>query len=141
MKNEEGFTLLEVVFALTIWTILITITVPIVLTNLNEHKEKEFIKILMSDILHVQTISHGTYNKDASIKFNETHYMINYRSNSNNISRPYPKGFNSEERTFNEVSFLNGTIRKAGTVLLRSEDTNYRIIFPFGKGRGYIEKQ
>lgn len=141
MKNDEGFTLLEVIFALTIWTILITITVPIVMTNLDEQREKEFLKTLMSDILHVQTISHGTYNKDASIIFNETQYVIKHRSNIRNISRDYPMGFESEERTFNEVSFSNGTIRKAGTVLLRSKDTNYRIIFPFGKGRGYIEKQ
>lgn len=141
MKNNYGFTLLEVIFTLTVWTIIISITVPLTMNSLNMHKESSFFDTLMSDLLHVQTMSHGIYKNNNSITFEKTRYVINLDSKKNDIYRNYPNGWEFDGRTYNKISFQNGTIRKAGTILLQSNDTNYRIIFPFGKGRGYIERQ
>lgn len=35
----------------------------------------------------------------------------------------------------------NGTIKNPGTMMISAGNTNYKVIFPFGKGRSYIEKQ
>jgi len=142
MNSNQGFTLLEVIFVLFVWSILITLSVPILFTNIDHHIEKEFFKTLESDILLVQTTSHGTTLNNASIVFNNDSYIVRILGDEDKImNRNYPAGWKTDGRSFKKISFKNGTIRQPGTILLKSPKDDYRIIFPLGKGRGYVEKQ
>lgn len=142
LNSNQGFTLLEVIFVLAILSILISLSAPIIFTTLEDQNEKQFFETLNSDLLLIQTASHGTTATDASIVFNDQSYTVRVLGKEEKVmNRTYPTGWKSDGRAFKRISFKNGTIRQAGTILLQSAESDYRIIFPLGKGRGYIEKQ
>ncbi|WP_072887601.1 hypothetical protein [Ornithinibacillus halophilus] len=57
------------------------------------------------------------------------------------ISRELPKNWRITDVTIDNISFNQyGTVVYSGSVLIQSPKNYYRIIFPPGKGRGYVEK-
>lgn len=140
--NNQGFTLLEVLFVLSVWSLLILLSVPLLFTNIDHQVEKQFFETLESDILLVQTMSHGKPTDNSSITFNEKTYIVRtFGHHKQVMTRSYPDGWKTDGRSFKKLSFKNGNIRQPGTILLQSEEADYRIIFPLGKGRGYVEKE
>jgi len=142
LNNNQGFTLLEVIFALTVLTIIISLSAPIIFSTLDKQTEKQFFELLFSDLLLIQTASHGKNNVRAYIDFDDFFYSVHISDDKNNkMTRPYPIGWKKDHRPYRRISFKNGTIREPGTILIHSDNADYRIIFPLGKGRGYIDKQ
>lgn len=140
--DNQGFTLLEVLFVLGVWSLLILLSVPLLFKNIDHQVEKQFFDTLESDILLVQTMSHGKPTDQSSITFNEDAYVVRtFAEHEQVMTRSYPDGWKTDGRSFKKLSFKNGTIRKPGTILLQSDKFDYRLIFPLGKGRGYVEKE
>lgn len=139
IKNN-GFTLIELLMALSIVSVMLLLVVPISLSLLERQQEQQFFQTLEFDILYVQSMAH--YETMTTLVFAEDHYRITGGNQGGTIRRSYPKGVTIDYRTDRDITFeYHGSIRNPRTILIHTNNESYRMIFPFGKGRYYIEKE
>lgn len=141
MKDKElGFSLLETLVALSILAIILSISVPISHALLGKMTEEKVLEQFQYDVLFLQNQSMVT-NDYLRIKLNQNSYTL-IGNKIEPIERKLPSGWRIDQRTLQSISFNeNGTIRYAGTIQITAPTNSYIIVFPIGKGRGYIEKQ
>src|SRR5699024_6550846 len=143
LKSNRGFTLLEVIFTLSMLSIIVSLSAPIIFSILDNQSEKKFLDLLFSDLLFIQVASHGMISGKAHVKFEDYSYTVHVDKNGHKrkIKRSYPRGWKKDERLYKEISVKNCTILNPGMILIQSDNTDYRIISPIRKGRGYIDTQ
>lgn len=142
MKKQNGFTLLEVLIVLGIWSVLILLSSPLHFASLDKQQETQFLETLKFDVLYIQSLSIGSSYQATVIEFTENDYTISDRTGKTLIRRKAPSGSSIKYRTSRQISFNNhGSVRKPGTITLETKYDKYKIVFPLGKARCYIEKQ
>lgn len=142
--KKNGFTLLEVIFALGIWSLLILLTVPIQFSILDRQEEEQFFRTFESDILYMQSMSYASPDYIRLVMDAENNsYEIKGLPNKNAIKRTFPSDWEIKIQTLQKIISFNklGTIKHPGTMKIMTTSATYKIIFPLGKGRCYIEKQ
>ncbi|MFD2759407.1 competence type IV pilus minor pilin ComGD [Lentibacillus juripiscarius] len=141
MPHKNGFTLVEMLLVLSIWSVLILLTVPVQLSLLEKKTEKQFFETLEMDLLYTQSLS---YNSKAGywLTFpNDGHYQIK-KGFFTILERSVPEGWEIDKRTLPKISFNHkGTIISPGTFSIQTASSTYNIVCPLGKGRCYIDKQ
>ncbi|HHY73031.1 MAG TPA: type II secretion system protein [Bacillus bacterium] len=144
IKKENGYTLAEVLIVLTIFFLVITLTMVSFKPLVRQLQINYFFKQLQLDISYSQiyAISHF---KDVNIIFypeSHRYEIIPGFNGSRLVNRSYSKGIKIELVTLPaNVTFLaNGTIRKAGKMYVHFYDDKYTFVFLFGKGQTYVEK-
>lgn len=143
MRNNHGFTLIEVIFVLGVLSILLLLSAPIKVSILDNQTEEQFLTTFKNDLLYMQSIS---YLSPKSVGMNITadnYTIIGGKEGTILLSRKIPAGWKFDLRIYKTglISFnRNGTIRQPGNIQLTTNKAVYRIVFPFGKGRCYIEK-
>ncbi|WP_010096975.1 competence type IV pilus minor pilin ComGD [Ornithinibacillus scapharcae] len=138
--KQYGFTLIELLAVLSIVAIILTITIPTAIGLLEKKTEEKVLQQFQYDILFLQNESIGQ-ERYLRMFFSDGTYQI-IDNQKQLLERKLPDGWEIKQRTLDNISFnQNGTIRKAGTLQIRSPKNQYNIIFPLGKGRGYIVKQ
>lgn len=142
MNKESGFTLVEMLLVLAIWSILILFIIPIDLNMLEAQQEEKFIETLAFDVLYIQSLS-TTLEDHIRIQFFRDNYTVRVGTFENEmIKRQLPKGWSISYRVLPFITFdKNGRVKKPGNILIHTNSTTYRIIFPFGKGRFYVVEQ
>lgn len=141
MIKQHGFSLLEVIFVLAVWSIIILISAPLTYSIIDSQQERQFFTTLQADIFYIQNLAIGS-DEYVRIVFDETNYRIRRNTGKPIAIRHYPKDWKINKRTLDTISFNeNGTIRFPGTMSFKTKQETYRVVFPLGKGRGYIEKQ
>ncbi|RYG74686.1 prepilin-type N-terminal cleavage/methylation domain-containing protein [Lentibacillus lipolyticus] len=141
MPSKNGFTLVEMLLVLSIWSVLILLTVPTQFQVLEHKTEKQFLNTLEMDLLYVQSLS---YNSRAvyRLTFPDDHHYEIRKGFTPIVERKVPEGWNVQKRTLPEISFNHqGTIRDPGTFSIETTSSTYNIVCPFGKGRCYIDEQ
>ncbi|WP_404453415.1 competence type IV pilus minor pilin ComGD [Oceanobacillus kapialis] len=137
--KEDGFTLIEMLVVLSMLSVMALIAFPLEFRVLKEQQEKQFLNTLASDVMNIQqrsTISTGMNR----ITFYEDSYLV--RSEQSEIIRDYPDGLTIDTRTNRTINFNhNGNIKNPRTLFISGPIQHYRMVFPFGKGRFYLEKQ
>ncbi|WP_072887599.1 type II secretion system protein [Ornithinibacillus halophilus] len=53
--KPNGFTLLEMLIVLAIWSTIILLTVPPMISSIENHKEKQFLRTFQHDVLLTQS--------------------------------------------------------------------------------------
>jgi competence protein ComGD len=140
LTSQVGFSLLEVMITLSVIAVLISLSVPAMHSLLAKKKEERILERMEYDILYVQNQAIGAY-KNSRIILQEDKYVIT-GSNTETIVRELPQNWEIDRRKLDTISFNeNGTIRKAGTISIKTPKNSYRYVFPLGKGRGYLDKQ
>lgn len=141
--KQAGFTLLELLIVLSIWSMLLLLAVPITFNTLNHMKEQQFLNTFKHDVLYTQSLALINYNDLVRLRIREDHYeIISGNVNTLNKVRPIPDNWHFYKNSMNDISFTkNGTIRDAGQLTLTTPLSTYQIVFPPGKGRCYIVKQ
>lgn len=143
MKNENGFTLIEVLLILCVLAVLVLLSAPINLNVLDNKEEEQFLATFESDLLYIQSVSYLS-NENIRMQIKVDKYTINDGYLGNVIySRSIPNGWSFDLRTIQSgvISFnQNGTIRESGTIYLNTDKSTFKIVFALGKGRCYIEK-
>ncbi|MFZ3577851.1 competence type IV pilus minor pilin ComGD [Virgibacillus sp. DJP39] len=142
MQTKNGFTLLEMILVLGVVSALLLLSTPVMVSLLENQKDEQFLTTFENDVLYMQSISY--LSKDyIGIKIYSDNYTI-LEGHTNTIlkRRAIPPGWSFDLRTLKElISFnQNGTIRQSGTIYLTTTNNSYKIVFPPGKGRCYIEK-
>ncbi|MFS0672803.1 competence type IV pilus minor pilin ComGD [Ornithinibacillus sp. 179-J 7C1 HS] len=140
-NNQLGYSLVEILVVLSIMAIILSFTVPVTHSLLESKTEKEFFARLQYDILYLQNQSLGVKDEYLRIILYQNSYTLIGQKNEH-IERRLPTGWKINTRTLQTISFnQNGSIRRAGTFQINTPKNTYNIVFPIGKGRGYIEKQ
>ena len=144
MRNNHGFTLIEVIFVLGVLSILLLLSAPLKVSILDNQKEEQFLTTFQNDLLYMQSISYLS-KEYIGMEIKADHYTIITDGHENNIAvrRSIPADWDFDLRTFKTglISFnRNGTIRTPGNIHLTTNNASYKIVFPLGKGRCYIEK-
>lgn len=143
MARKNGFTLLEVLIVLAMWSIFILLSAPLHFSSLNKQQEKQFLETLEFDVLYAQNLAIGSPNHTVAILFREDSYSIVMRDGEKKLlERKVPPDSMIDPRTHKQISFNeHGSIRKPGTIAFKTKNTSYNIIFPLGKARCYIAEQ
>lgn len=144
MKKNNGFTLIEVIFVLGVLTVLLLLSAPIKVSILDNKEEQQFLTTLENDLLYMQSISFRSTDH-IWMKIQPDSYTIfsSVYNSKTLLRRNIPTNWTIDLRTIQGgvISFNRyGTIREPGTIHLSTNKSTYRIVFPFGKGRCYIEK-
>ncbi|MBS3679588.1 hypothetical protein KGF86_05120 [Ornithinibacillus massiliensis] len=131
---------METLVALAILAIILSISVPVSHALLGKLAEEKILAQFQYDVLFLQNQSMVT-NDYLRIKLDQNSYTL-IGDSIDPIERKLPNGWRIDQRTLQSISFNeNGTIRYAGTIQFSSPTNSYIVVFPIGKGRGYIEKQ
>lgn len=140
--KEKGFTLLEVLVVLAIWSVLILLVAPMNFPALEKQQEKSFFETFAFDILYTQNLS--TTTKDyVQLNIYEDRYIIRrgYKGEIL-IVRSIPADWIIQTKVLHTISFDdNGRIRTPGNFIIQTNNNIYKIVFPFGKGRYHIVEQ
>ncbi|MBY7143382.1 prepilin-type N-terminal cleavage/methylation domain-containing protein [Virgibacillus sp. NKC19-3] len=142
MKSQRGFTFVELLLVLSILSILLLLHVPLNISGLQKHQSEQFLETFQYDVLFIQHLATTTTDdKRVYIKFhNESYEMIHGRKTMK--TRYYPDGWEVDPRVMKEISFKStGTIRQPGRIKMTSKHSTYFVVFPLGKGRGYIVEE
>lgn len=140
MNQANGFTLIEMLAVLSIYAILILLSAPIMVKTFEAQQEKQFLKTFEFDLLYAQNLSTQSKN-NIRINFDEDQYTI-LSDNEVITSRMIPENWHINLRVIKNIGFdENGRIKEPGTMSIKTRQSEYVVVFPFGKGRGYIVKQ
>lgn len=138
--NKNGFTLLEMLFSLSITAVIILIIPPFNHNIIENLKKEQFFTLFQSDVLYIQQMQ-STTDKNYRIRFFNEYYAIYYEDKSI-IKRDFPKDWIVDTRGNNIIVFKRfGTILSPRTIVFKTKSDIYHAIFPLGKGRFYIEKK
>ncbi len=142
MKNNKGFTLIEVLVVLSIKLLTILLIVSLTYDDLTETKMDVFFAELKSDVDLVQSHNYQTDNF-YEIIFNKNSYKLTKNTSNQFINikkQSYPEGVTVETRNFKRVIYQkNGTFKTPGRVIFKEDNQrSHELIFPFGKGGFYI---
>ncbi|MGM8213491.1 competence type IV pilus minor pilin ComGD [Virgibacillus sp. W0430] len=142
MTNRSGFTLVEMLFVLTILLLILSTSVPIVTSAINKQQVKQFVNVFQSDLLYLQNQSTGNKD-DIRLIFKDDHYFVkNYNTKRTLFQRSYTKNMAIDTRTINYIAFNDkGTLKYPGVIYIKTDYKDYRLVFPLGKGRNYIDEQ
>lgn len=144
MYNQKGFTLLEMLIVLSIWSVLILFTIPINLNTLEKQQEDKFFETLALDVLYIQNLSASSKGYlHPRINLHEDRYIMRAGTLDNEmIERRIPEGWRIDFRTLPLIEFdPNGRMKTPGNIIIKTKDTTYNVIFPFGKGRYHVVEQ
>lgn len=141
--NQNGFSLVELLFVLGILSFLLLLIVPLSLNHLEHQREMKFLEQLKYDVLYIQNISMTNKTRTAHLYMSEDYYQIYDRTiHDGQIKRYYPDTWNVDTRVMSQIAFnKNGTMQSPGKFTIQTKQKTYEIIFPLGKGRFYIVEQ
>lgn len=141
-SKRNGFTLLEMLFVLGVWSLLLTLTVPLAWPMLAAQQEKQFMDTLQSDIMYIQSLP-GSKMDQIKIILRKTEYSVQTSLTQPEITRPLPPGWKYDVRVNNTISFFeDGRMRDPRTIkFIVNGKKEVKLVFPLGKGRGYFVKE
>lgn len=133
---------MEVLLVLTIIAVLTTVGFVFQINEIEKHRYKQFIKTFQSDVLFVQQMTVMT-EETYFLLIDEEREIYTIRKSglsSTIMTREFPDGWDISLLTLSSpVSFsFKGNIKNPGTLLVKTGNSKFKIIFPLGKGRGYI---
>lgn len=145
IKDEQGFTLIESLFVLSVFLIIASITAVLMKPQFLYLERQLFFSQLKSDLLYAQqyAITHQTEVTFHIIPEQNT-YSARGRFNSSPIfNREYSKLFEIKEGTM-PLFFQygpGGNTNQFGSFYVSSGNEQYRITFLIGRGRFYVAKE
>ncbi|WP_080874601.1 competence type IV pilus minor pilin ComGD [Oceanobacillus timonensis] len=141
-RTEQGFTLIETLFALSILAVMLLLVPKLQVEQTDKLELKQFLDTLEMDVLYLQnTASTQEINMPYVLKFHPDNYRITL-NRSTVITREYPSQFSLESSYPKDVAFyVRGIIKNPQTIWVSLAGEPYQIVFPLGKGRFYVEKR
>ncbi|WP_034757947.1 competence type IV pilus minor pilin ComGD [Rossellomorea vietnamensis] len=143
MKAEAGYTLVEMLIVLLIFTILLS-WVGFSIAPLKDHTEKElFISQLESDLYQIQSYSINHQVPTLLIFYPYTNkYVAKTGASQTIVSRKLPAGIQiALTNSLEEITFYpDGNTNQFGRVNFKMGDVNMYLMFQIGQGRFYVQE-
>ncbi|WP_087971669.1 competence type IV pilus minor pilin ComGD [Oceanobacillus rekensis] len=141
-RIPNGFTLLEVLFVLTLLSVVLVLLPPINVDVIAKQQEKQFIETFQFDVLYVQNMSNLITNEEVFIRLYKDNYKILRGSSETIAERTYPPGLVIDPRGNADISFnTSGTFIYPRTIRITTKNNDYNAVFQLGKGRFYIAER
>lgn len=138
--RRNGFTLLEMLFALGVLSILVFISIPLNIATLEKRQIEQFFHTFESDVLYIQNLTSSS-KEPVKIRFMKDQYKIRKSNHAPLAIRHYPEGLKMDWRKKPDLVFKeSGTVINPRTIKVTTKHGTYNIVFPLGKGRCYIVK-
>lgn len=117
------------------------LTVPVIYKAYDNMQIKLFFQVLDEDTLYMQNVAFSEETKMQLI-FKDDKYIVN-RGSYTTHSRKYPKGIQFRGVSESKIIYnKKGRVETPSTIIFYTDTgKKYKVIFPFGAGRQYIEKQ
>lgn len=142
-KNEQGFTLLESLFVLSIFLLVMSLSIVLLRPHNQQLEEQLFFSQLKSDLLYAQQYA-LTNQKLVNVNFiNSDHfYYVSKQNGKMLLKREYSNKISVTEGS-QKLSFRyhsNGNISSFGSIYIYLEDKKYQMTFQLGRGRFYVKE-
>lgn len=140
LQTERGFTLIETLFALSILSLLLLLIPKHQMEYMEKLENQQFFETLEMDVLYLQnTMGTQEIVIPYILKFSPDSYSILINNNTH-IKREFPPSVALTNPYLKEITFsMGGVIKNPQAILMDVGGEPYRIVFPFGKGRFYVE--
>ncbi|WP_217586699.1 competence type IV pilus minor pilin ComGD [Lentibacillus saliphilus] len=138
-QTQRGFTLLEMLIVLAIFSIILLLIPPIHIERLHIQQEEQFFSVLQSDLLYTQVLAstHPEHLVRLTFIASDQKYILVMGSNII-LERSLPGDWIDHNH---EIVFAkSGVVKQPASFVLTTPSNSYKIVFPFGKGRARIEK-
>ena len=144
MNHHNGFSLVEVLLALSISSFMLVIVSNCLYQQYESLQFQQFKRQLDQDLFYIQQVAiTQTDNLYVSIDAYRNKYYIRRLPRGTTLyERQLPASWKIETSTLGYMVQFNelGNIRKPGSMIIRMLRKKYRVTCPFGKGRCYIER-
>ncbi|WP_198135841.1 competence type IV pilus minor pilin ComGD [Pontibacillus chungwhensis] len=144
-KNEQGFTLIEMMVSLCIFGIIISLTITLSDRLFVQAQEDLFLKQFHEDVLFMQQETMTKQQEHKLVFFtSKGEYKIYINGYSEVVlTRLIPPRWSIQLRTLKkplEFQFDGQTVQP-GKIAFLSPHNTFVVTFPFGKARFYVTKQ
>jgi competence protein ComGD len=148
MKNQKGFTLIEILFVLSVFLIIASISTISIRPQYLKSEKEHFLSNLKADLLYSQ--QYAISQQKHLVVFilpNENRYFVKEKLSSKFIvERPIPKGIAVEKGTLGVSSIdfefePDGGVNRFGTIYFTIGKERYKITLQIGVGRLYVVKE
>lgn len=143
--DNRGFTFVEVLLVLTAFLMLMAIGFTFPAKLIKQQEANHFLNRFQHDVLYLQSLNmYETSSAFMTISPQNHQYTIHKSDTAELlVKRNIPENWTVHLRTLSQPVMYssNGTIKNPGSLVIETEEDSYKIVFPFGKGRSYIEKQ
>lgn len=135
MSNEQGFTLLELLIVLLIISTVFMFVLPSMAKTVNRQAHLHFFDELNSNIFFMQNY---VLNRGKSSVINIQRNRYRFSRSYSWTTHPYPDNLRGPDILGKIEYSTKGSIKQPDSYIFSSDNIRYKVIFPFGKGRGYI---
>ncbi|WP_249871107.1 competence type IV pilus minor pilin ComGD [Oceanobacillus saliphilus] len=141
-SNSNGFTLIEMLFVVSLLSIILLLFPSLNMESVEKQQEKQFLETLKFDVLYIQNLSNLATDEKLYIRLYEDNYKIIKGVTKPIAERPYPDGMVIDYRGNPDLYFNeNGTFLYPRTIRITTKYSVYDMIFQLGKGRFYIAQR
>lgn len=148
MRNQKGFTLIEILFVLSIVLVIASVTtISIRPQYLNSEKE-HFLSNLRADLLYSQqyAISQQKHLVVFILPKENRYFVIEKLSNKFIVERSIPEGIKVEKSSLGVINIdfefgPDGGVNRFGTIYFMIGKERYKITLQIGVGRLYVVKE
>src|SRR5699024_4900311 len=140
-QNNPGFTLVELLYVLSLVSVMSLLTVPILNKSYDRVQIKLFFQVLEEDTLYIQNTA---FSEKTEMQLTFTDDKDNIKRGKHTIlSRKLAKALHFRGISYNKIIYnKKGKVETPRTITFyESSGQKYKVIFPFGTGREYIEKE
>ena len=148
MKNQKGFTLIEILFVFSVFLVIASVSTIIIRPQYLMSEKEHFLSNLRADLLYSQ--QYAISQQKHLVVFilpNENRYFVKEKlSGKFIVERPIPKGIKVERGTLGALSIdfeyePDGGVNHFGTIYFTAGEERYKITLQIGVGRLYVVKE
>ncbi|WP_102274582.1 competence type IV pilus minor pilin ComGD [Cytobacillus massiliigabonensis] len=145
INSEDGFTLLESLFVLSVFLIIASISAFVFKSQFVSLEKQQFISQLRADLLYGQqyAMSHQVLVTVNILPEENSYYLREGYNKGFLIKREIPEVVTIKEGSM-KLFFQfkpDGNINRFGSFLIKVDKVWYRMTFLIGKGRFYVAKE
>ncbi len=142
-NNEQGFTLLESLFVLSLFLLITSLSVFLIRPHNQQLEEQLFFSQLRSDLLYAQQYA-LTSQKSVNVNFISSNhfYYISKQNGAMLLKRKYSNMITVIEgsQMLNFRFHSNGNISSIGSIFIYIEEEKFQMTFQLGRGRFYVKE-
>lgn len=139
--NNKGYTLIEILLVLSIFMLVVTLSLNLYPTYIKKMETRQFIKQFEADVYYIQAYAMSHERSMSILMYKET-YLVYVDGTKQLLQRTIPRDIQFKKGTMDlKVMFTSrGTAVTSGVFYIQTEQERYKVSVSVGKGRLKIEE-
>ncbi len=147
--NQAGFTLVESIIVLSIFLLIISLSLIFIKPHYQSIEKERFISLFTSDIFYAQQYAIAKQTRlVVHIETNENHYFVKeHDTNKFIVDRKVSDAIKLKNGSLGKTNMIifeilpDGGITTFGTFFVVVGKVRYKVVFQIGAGRFYVVKE